>query len=250
MTDTPVPPRPGTGRLPPPEGPSFEYRLQRTPVGVVILDADCRIRSVNPTAQRLLNPDPNLVWQGVDILDLHPESARPKVRWLIETALTSAEGEATLVVTIPMGSLIARATRLAGESGLCLLFHTLGDARMGDPSPDDGHLVKLPVVRGQTRATTLIDVNEVASLSAQGHYAEARTLHFRAFCPRSLADLERRLDPRTFVRVHRGHLVNLRHVLAAERLNGRLCLRLADEDGTMVPVSRDKVGLVRRLLAV
>jgi len=257
MTDTLAPSRPGDGWASPPDGLSFEYRLQRTPVGVVILDSQRRILSVNTTARKLLGPgcgsQPDLAeeaWQGQDILDLHPESARAKVRWLIDCAQDSSEGEAALVVTIPMGSLVARATRLTGADGLCLMFHTLGDLRMGEPSSDEAHLFKLPLMRGHGRVTALIDVNDVASLSAQGHYAEARTLRFRAFCPRSLADLERRLDSRTFVRVHRGHMVNLRHVLAAERINGRLCLRMADDEGTVIPISRDKVGLVRRLLAV
>jgi len=244
MTDAPAAPA-SSGEA------SFEYRLQRTPVGVVILDAGGRIRSVNPTARRLLRANAHTDWLGVPFLDLHPNSARPKIRWLIDTAQDSAEGEAALVVTIPIGSLVVKATRLDGADGLCLMFHALGNMRMGAPPAEDGvHLLKLPLVRGPRRVTTLIDVDAVASLSAQGHYAEARTLHFRAFCPRSLADLERRLDPRTFVRVHRGHLVNLRHVRAAERMNGHLCLRLADADETMIPVSRAKVGLVRRLLAV
>ena len=46
---------------------SFEYRLQRTPVGVVLLDADLRIRSVNPVALRLLAPaGPRL--EGVEMV--------------------------------------------------------------------------------------------------------------------------------------------------------------------------------------
>ncbi|CCG07491.1 PAS domain-containing transcriptional regulator [Pararhodospirillum photometricum] len=241
MTDPLTPPRP--------EKASFEYRLQRTPVGVVILDDAGRIRSVNPVALRLLGQDEARPWQGVDLLDLHPPSARAKVRWLIDCARDTPEGEAALVVTTPMGSLVAKVTRLVGEAGLCMMFHTLGDGQMGESTEAGAPLLKLPVVRGQGGVTTLVDVEDVVCLSAQGHYAEARTLRFRAFCPRSLADLERRLDPRRFVRVHRGHLVNLRHVLAAERLDGRLCLRLAD-DGELIPVSRDKVGLVRRLLAV
>ncbi|KAA5604949.1 PAS domain-containing transcriptional regulator [Roseospira marina] len=243
MTETPTAPAP-------PDGPPFEYRLQRTPVGVVITDASGRIRSVNPMARRLLRTNAHETWEGVPLLDLHPASARPKIRWLIDTAQDSAEGEAALVITIPMGSLVVKATRLGGAEGVCLMFHALGDAQMGEPPADDAHLLKLPLVRGPGRVTSLIDVDAVASLSAQGHYAEARTLHFRAFCPRSLADLERRLDPRLFVRVHRGHLVNLRHVRAAEHRDGRLCLRLADADETLIPVSRGKVGLVRRLLAV
>lgn len=236
---------------PPVEGASFEYRLQRTPVGVVVLDDAGCIRSLNPTARRLLGAEAgDADWRGRPILDLHPPGARAKVQWLMDCARSSDAGDSSLVVTTPIGSLVAKVTRLAGGDGLCMMFHALGGQTMGLEAPDTVTLVKLPLVRGKGGVTTLVDVAEVASLSAQGHYAEARTLEGRAFCPRSLADLERRLDARVFVRVHRGHLVNLRHVLAAERVNGRLCLRLADAAGTVIPVSRDKVALIRRLLAV
>lgn len=239
------------------DGGSFEYRLQRTPVGVVILDAARKIRSVNPLArQLLLGRESTTPLYGVDILSLHPEGARAKVGWLIDCARDSADGVASLLVTTPMGSLVAKVTRLhtgpaPANIGYCMMFHAQGELQMGDTGEDGlGPLLKLPLMRGKGGVTTLIDVDQVACLTAQGHYAEAKTLSFTAFCPRPLADLERRLDPLTFVRVHRRHLVNLRHVLAAERDQGRLHLRLADPDSTLIPVSRDKIDLMRRLLAV
>lgn len=246
------------------DGGSFEYRLQRTSVGVVILDAARCIRAANPMARRLLTPDDAPLF-GVDILALHPEAARAKVEWLIDSARDAADGAASLVVTTPMGSLVAKVTRLqtgpaVDDAGYCMMFHALGDISMaetpGDPargSPaGEGprHLLKLPLMRGKGGVTTLIDVDQVACLAAQGHYAVAKTLQFSAFCPRSLADLERRLDPALFLRVHRRHLVSIRHVLAAERRDGRWHLLMADQAGTRVPVSRGKVELVRRLLAV
>lgn len=111
-------------------------------------------------------------------------------------------------------------------------------------------LMKLPLVRGNGGLISLIDVGEVACLVAQGHYAEARTLAFSAFCPRPLVDLERRLDPGQFVRVHRRYLVNIRHVRAASRQDGAWHLVMADAAQTRVPVSRARVGEIRRLLAV
>jgi len=259
MTDeAPPPPRRAPSFLAPGsvDGASFEYRLQRTPVGVVILDAARKIRAANPLARQLLGRDSSTPLFGVDILSLHPEGARAKVGWLIDCARDSADGTASLLVTTPMGSLVAKVTRLQtgpapANLGYCMMFHAQGELRMGESREDGlGPLVKLPLMRGKGGVTTLIDVDQVACLTAQGHYAEAKTLAFAAFCPRSLADLERRLDPATFVRVHRRHLVNIRHVLAAERDHGRLHLRLADPDSTLIPVSRDKIDLVRRLLAV
>jgi len=53
----------------------------------------------------------------------------------------------------------------------------------------------------------------------------------------SLSELEVRLDPADFVRVHRGHLVNLAHVVSIRRYDERrLSLRL--DDGSTVVASR------------
>ncbi|MFG1266623.1 LytTR family transcriptional regulator DNA-binding domain-containing protein [Xanthobacter sp. DSM 14520] len=268
MADTPA------ARAPAPAGQSFEYRLQRTPVGVVLLDADLTIRSVNPVAMRLLAP-PGQRLAGVDILSLHPDEAREKVAFLIERARTSADGTSSLVVTTAMGSLIAKISRLEESpdgpvEGFCMMIHALAEAPvMGRSQADDADvqvdglavageaamkalcpLMKLPLVQGKGDLISLIDVNEVVCLVAQGHYAEARTLGFSAFCPRPLADLERRLDPALFVRVHRRYLVNIRHVRAATREDGAWHLVMADTARTRVPVSRGKVEAIRRLLAV
>lgn len=263
------------GRRPEPAAASFEYRLQRTPVGVVVLDAELRIRSVNPVAMRLLAP-PGERLAGTDLLSLHPNDAREKVAWLIERARTAPDGTSSLVVTTAMGSLVAKVSRLESvpgdpPEGYCMMIHALAEApvmgraqgRADDAMAVDAvavageeamkalcPLMKLPLVRGKGDVISLIDVGEVACLVAQGHYAEARTLKFVAFCPRPLADLERRLDPAQFLRVHRRYLVNIRHVHAATREDGAWYLVMADAAASRVPVSRAKVEAVRRLLAV
>lgn len=257
------------------DGASFEYRLQRAPVGVVMLNADLAIRALNPVAQRLLAPRDRPVI-GAHILDLHPEEARDKVAFLLSRAAEAPDGVASLVVTTAMGNLVAKVTRLdgvAGTEGYCMMVHAFSgapamararDEAAGAPDrqmeglPLAGEaamtalcpLLKLPLVRGQGGVISLIDVDEVVCLLAQGHYSEARTRSFSAFCPRPLADLERRLDPAVFLRVHRRFIVNIRHVRGAGREDGGWHLILADAAATRVPVSRAKVEEVRRRLAV
>ena len=230
---------------PSPSG-SFEYRLQRTPVGVVVLDLGRRITAVNAVAGRLLRLK-GAAPLGADILDIHPPASRATVRWLIDAAENATDGTAGMVVTTPMGSLVAKVT-LLGDQGFCMMFLALGEAAMGDEPVERPHLLKLPVSRGG--ATALVEIADVVCLTAQGHYAEALTLAGTHLCPLPLAELEKRVDPLVFVRVHRRHLVNLRHVRAAERLDGRWTLALSGERAPRVPVGRDKVELVRRLLAV
>jgi len=236
------------------EGQTFEYRLQRLPIGVVTLDRDRRVLAVNGAVQNLLGGAGGDIF-GVDILDLHPPEARAKVGWLIASAGETPLGAAIIVAT-RMGNLLARAMALRigpgpDDVGAILMFFTLGDlAAAPEPEPEpDAFLMKLPIQKGMGDVTALIDIDRVAALSAQGHYAEALTLEFSAFCPRSLAALEARLDPALFVRVHRRHIVNLSHVRAAERLDGAWFLRMADKTGARIPVGRRQVERLRKLLA-
>ena len=59
----------------------------------------------------------------------------------------------------------------------------------------------------------------------------------------TLGEMEGRLDPRDFVRVHRAHLVNLSHVVSIRRYDERrLTLRL-DDDSTIVASRRGSLAL-------
>jgi two-component system LytT family response regulator len=91
-----------------------------------------------------------------------------------------------------------------------------------------------------------LPVAEVWWLEAEGDYVIAHTGRTRHALHLSLNRLEERLDPRRFVRIHRGHIVNLDHVRAFKRdARGNLEAELAD--GTRVPVSRARAQELRSL---
>lgn len=65
----------------------------------------------------------------------------------------------------------------------------------------------------------------------------------------SIADLEQRLDPRQFFRIHRATLVNLAYVKEVAPLpGGGLSLRLTDGAHTELTVSRDRARLLKERL--
>jgi two-component system LytT family response regulator len=75
-------------------------------------------------------------------------------------------------------------------------------------------------------------------------YAYAGGRRYRINAP--LNDLERRLDPATFVRIHRSHIVNLDHVAAWTPYDGsRFEVRL--RDGTVLMASRQRSRALRTL---
>jgi hypothetical protein len=226
---------------------SFEYRLQRSPVGVVQVDAAGRVVAANRLARRLLEPVGGAIL-GADLLALHPAPARAKVQWMLDAASARPDEPVGMAMTLPMGALIARVTRLdtAAGPGWCLIFHLPDNfGQSGAPASDDV-LVKLPV--GGRGGVSLLDVEAVMFLEAEGHYTRVHTADGQRFCQLSFAELVRRLDPAGFLRVHRSYIVNLRHAEAIERGDGHWAIIMAGR--ARVPVSRARVELVRRRLAL
>jgi two-component system LytT family response regulator len=96
-----------------------------------------------------------------------------------------------------------------------------------------GNLVPLPV-------------KDVAWFEADGDYVIAHTGRGSHTLHLSLNRLEKRLDPRRFLRVHRAHIVNLDHVRAFKR-DGRGNLEAQLREGQRLRVSRARTQELRRL---
>jgi two-component system, LytTR family, response regulator len=89
-----------------------------------------------------------------------------------------------------------------------------------------------------------IDLADVLWIEAEDYYVLVHTRRDRHLLRMSMASLEERLDPRTFVRVHRAAIVNMREVtrVAAD------ATALELSDGTAVAVSRSRRRMVERVL--
>jgi two-component system response regulator LytT len=119
----------------------------------------------------------------------------------------------------------------------------------------------LDALRGQRRHVTrlsvrdsgkvrLIDVSEVVHATVEGGVIFAVTPSGRwATNYRTLEELEADLDPHVFCRTHRSYLVNIEQV--AEIIpwfSGTYHLKMKDEKGTEVPLSRTQVKNLRKIL--
>ncbi|HEU4584786.1 MAG TPA: LytTR family DNA-binding domain-containing protein [Gemmatimonadaceae bacterium] len=110
-------------------------------------------------------------------------------------------------------------------------------------TPD--YLTRLLVSVG-TRSV-VVPVSTVSWIRADDYYASVFAGGTAYVIRESLAELERRLDPREFMRVHRSAIVRLTMVRSLEHpANGRYHLVL--RDGTRVPVSRSRHTAVARAL--
>jgi len=91
-----------------------------------------------------------------------------------------------------------------------------------------------------------VSVSAVSRFEAWGDYVTAYVASSRYVLHLSLNRLEERLDPATFVRIHRTHIVNLSHVTAFRRHGkGRLVAEL--DDGARLAVGRTRAKSLRDL---
>jgi len=97
----------------------------------------------------------------------------------------------------------------------------------------------------------LIPVDEVTHVYARDRATYAATAGAEHMLDASIVDLERKLDPTKFVRIHRGMLVNLAWVseLHAD-FGGKLLIRLRGERRQELVVSRDRVRPLKERLGL
>lgn len=97
------------------------------------------------------------------------------------------------------------------------------------------------------RAIAPLAISEIGRFEAVGDYTAAHAGGEPHLLHLSLNQLEERLDPQRFMRLHRAHLVNLDHVVAFRRdATGQVRAELRDR--TVVPVSRAKARELRGLV--
>lgn len=91
-----------------------------------------------------------------------------------------------------------------------------------------------------------IALADVVWIKAEDDYARIHTAGRSFLVSRTLKELERRLDPDRFVRIHRSAIVQTAHIREVVAEGGsRYRLRLSD--GTDVIVSRGRAGELRKL---
>jgi len=250
------------------------YLLERSDVGIVQLDAERHVVGMNDFARRVLPVDEKQPFDRF-VLAFHPERSQPKVAFMLDQAAqcpVSAPPPMTMIINIPERVLLIKVSHMSDGQGqpvgYTLVFHDITELVAGDdaasarspaatgtaaasanaaPAPTSHHrrLLKVPTVSGQR--IVLVDAAEILSIRSEGHYTRVSATDGSRFCNLAISDLEARLDPAQFMRVHRSHIVNLQAVEQLLRDEGRLQLRLRGAN-ELVPVSRSSANeLLERL---
>lgn len=239
---------------------TIQHKLQQFDPGMVWLDKDNRILAMNGVAMETLGARPgDLV--GEEVLQIHPEASREKVRWLLEQSSCPAKSPPpmTMMINIPDRVLMIKVSKMCGKEnavGTCMVFYDLTDLAT---QPDEAHdeasgqeaprkLYKLPVYKN--KQVLLVDLETICCIKADGRYSTLFTEGEEYFCNLSISELENRLDERLFFRVHRSHLVNLRYAKAFEKLDDQCYLILDHHDQLKVPISRNKIHVLKQMLGL
>jgi two-component system, LytTR family, response regulator len=112
-----------------------------------------------------------------------------------------------------------------------------------EDSASEPYLQRLAFKAGDR--THVVRVSEIVWIEAEDYYVLVHSTRGRHMVRVPMSTLEARLDPRHFVRVHRGAIVNVDEI---RELHDRDGLWLTLSDGTKAPVSRSRRRLVEPLV--
>jgi hypothetical protein len=248
---------------------TFQHRLEQFNPGMVWLNTQNQVTALNDVAMQILGPaaEQSLgVSQdrllGLNVLQLHPERSRGKLSFILESAEAGgcplkSPPPVAMMINIPDKILMVKASKMVGASGIsgtCMIFYDLTDVTTmpsAVPSVEPvspRRLSKIPVYR--KNRVVLIDLDDIVRFQGDGHYTTITTKEDRFLSNLSLTDLERRLDPDVYFRVHRSHIVSLRHVVELVRNKDSFSLSMVDNAQSLIPVSRAKTAELKELLGI
>ncbi|MCH3967481.1 MAG: LytTR family DNA-binding domain-containing protein [Atopobiaceae bacterium] len=122
-------------------------------------------------------------------------------------------------------------------------------ARTAPTSQPSSSVERIPVEKSGRKV--LVPIDQIRYIEAKDDYSCIYTDTDRYLSTISLAQLESKLSPHGFFRVHRGYIVNLQYVEEAEVISsGILQLGLNGIEGKKISVSRRRVVQLKRALGL
>lgn len=235
------------------------YLFEKFEVGVIHLDAKRTVLAMNDFARKVLPVGEKQPFDKL-VTSFHPARSKPKVDFLLDQASACPMVSAvpmTMIINIPEQVLLIKVTRLGDHrgktTGFVLVFYDVTQVVAREPlaadSPSESlRLTRIPMVADHKIA--FVDTADVLCLESQAHYTRVHTRSGNHFCNLSIGDLESRLDPTQFMRVHRCFIVNLRNVVELAREGSKTQIVLQGMPNDPIPVSRGEVSRLRTALGL
>ena len=112
--------------------------------------------------------------------------------------------------------------------------------------PGSPHAKTLPIEKDGIRRS--LDVARIAAVQAQAHYTQLFDGQDTWFCPLPISEVEARLDPAYFARIHRSHIVKLDRIAGLRRNGDSATVALATQVAYRAPVSRSRQSWLKERL--
>jgi ABC-2 type transport system ATP-binding protein len=209
--------------------------------------ADAKLEKLSPGLARRLAFGQAILHQPAVLLMIEPfarcdEASISLMRGLMREL---ADGGAALLIL---------ADTVANLTGLCDTIYMLEQGRIAgvhelEEEQRAALPFKIPARREGKVAVVLVNPTEIMYAEAEGGRAFLQTVDGRLATQFTLSELEERLARSGFFRAHRGYLVNLQRVREViPYTRNSYSLRLDDEDGTEIPLSKSSAAELRELL--
>jgi len=153
-----------------------------------------------------------------------------------------------LVPERPEGPAVVQAGNgVAASGGPAVAANTAeSDEGPGEAAPPAAVSRHLPVE--QDGATRHLPVASIVAVHANAHYTTIFDGAHKYFCPLAIGDVEARLDPARFARVHRSHIVAIDRVVKVKKSGDGGKVELAGGEAYTVPVARGRLASLKALV--
>ncbi|NLB62848.1 MAG: response regulator transcription factor [Fibrobacter sp.] len=211
--------------------------------------------------EKIKSEDPDIVFLDIQMpgmtgIEVLSKLDSDKMPWVVfatafeEYAIKAFEENAVDYLLKPIESkrlanTIAKIDRIVEKRNSPQLVETIRHL-MSSQTASSSFLQRIQVRIGDR--TVLVNVEDAIRFESEDKYTTLHTDTNRYVIDAPLIELEKKLDPEHFMRVHRAHLVNIGRIKEIQRqFGGRLKLLMNDKQRSILPVSRNFADKVRKL---
>jgi len=223
--------------------------LQRTfNVGIVVYDENYNIICVNKTIQEFFHFDFERTDTSYNLANLHSPKVFSQIKDMTEEAVIHTRSDSYIIK-------IYQETHKKNLVFLIKVFLLHGQCRdifiallynVTDILMDEKKIIKFPVYDGNN--FLLLDVPEIDFFKAIGNQTEIFYQDKKYLSPLSLGKIEKKLEPKDFVRIHKSFIVNVNKIEKLEKDKNKYQILM--KNGYYLPVSRVKTNVILNMFGL
>lgn len=233
----------------------METFLCNLKIGLVILTPDLRVIGVNDFARKIFGPLATDL--GKNLFHYHPGKSRDRVRGVMGDMINAPPGESRTMIIDILGRAIMH--NLSQITIACPVPKTCWAVSFIDVSAQTGaemnpksgmvEMKKIPV--SESGSCQFIAVDDLLAIQSDGDYCRIFTTANSWYLHLSLKTILERYPCPALFRIHKSHVVNLRHIRKTIRAaNNQLLVVMDSGDFDPIPVSRRRAADLKRALTL